>query len=668
MTLPALALSPGQVGALVFIALVAALLTRLRVRRRGAGGDHTPSRIAGGHGSALHPDTRRLALGQRQIADLLAPAAVVVGPDWLRLDGGYARTLFIHGVPRDVGAGWLGPLIGFEEPLDVAQHIYPLDSGRMLRDMGTKLNAFEASRRQDEKLGRLRDPTREVAMEDADLLRERLTRGETKLYSVSHTLLVRGGSLAELNDRTARLLRTLAAMRLLARPAELQQDRAFRSCLPEGQDRVGVYQTFAADSLAASFPFDAGSLAMPGGVLYGLTRQSLVIFDLFDRSLVNHNALVLATPGAGKSYFTKLLALRNLEQGVAFFIIDPDDEYRPLCQVVGGQYVHIALASHQAIDPFDLPLPGDNALDAGDGEDEPADPVAEQVDALIALLDLLLATPRQPLTPEETAILDRALYATYAAVGITPDDPASWTRPVPLLGDLAGQLALLPGEVAATLARRLEPYVGGRLAGLFNRRTTVDLDGRFVVFSIQRLDQRLQPLAIHTITQFIWGRIRRERKKRLLVVDEAWKLLEHPAGAAFLAATARRARKYHLGVLTITHKAEDLVRSEQGATLLATAQITMVMKQNEGTIRAVVDTFELTPEEERYLLAADKGEGLFIAPGGRVPLRVLASPAEDVLITTDPAQLDDLAASRAARPPAWPPEPRRVRPAEPGRW
>ena len=667
MTIPGLALPldaapasgyPAAALALLFLAL---LLTRLRVRPRGR-----PRRAAGGTGGtggtgragpddggrALHPDTRRLARGEPRIADFLAPAAVVVGPTWLRLDGGYARVLFIHGVPRDVGNGWLARLVGCEEPLEFAQHIRPLDSARMARDMGIKLNAYEASRRQDEQVGRIRDAEREVAMRDAGLVRERLATGETKLYAVGHYVLVRAPSLEALNDRTARLYATLGAIQLLARPADLQQDRAFRTVLPEGQDRVGAARTFAADSLAAAFPFDTGSLSSETGVFYGLTRQGLLLFDLFAlggrQGLVNHNLLVLATPGAGKSYFTKLLAVRHLEQGVEFFIIDPEDEYGRLCAALGGQYVRLALASDQAINPFDLPLPGDRRPGRDDRDGEPADPVAEQVDALIGLLGLMLATPRQPLTPAEEGLLDRALYATYAAAGIRPGEPDSWSRPAPLLGDLVRTLAGLPGERARSLAGRLHPYAGGRLAGLFTRPTNVDLDNRFVVFSLQRLDRRLQPLAIHVITQFIWGRIRRAPRKRLLVVDEAWLLLEHPAGAAFLAGTARRARKYRLGLVTITHKAQDLTASEHGQTLLATAQVKLLMKQNEGTIRAVVDTFGFTPAEERYLLHAKPGEGLFLVPGGRVPLQVLACTEEDELITTDPAQLEALAAAAAA--------------------
>lgn len=598
-----------------------------------------------GDGRGLRPETRRLALGRRGIADLIAPAAVEIGRDWLRLDGGYARALYLSALPREVPDGWLAPLVGFDEPLELSQHIVPLDTARMIRDLGNRLNGLEASRRLAERLGRLPDAGRAMGMEDVAEVQEQLTRGEERLFAVGHYLLVRAPSRAALNDLTERVEKVLGRMQVQSRVATREQDSAFHACLPEGQDRLGLTQTLTSSALAASFPFDGGTLAHREGVFYGLARQSLVIFDPFDRGLTNANAVVIAPSGAGKSYFTKLLALRNLEAGVDFFIIDPEDEYRRLCEAVGGQYVRLALASDQAINPFDLPLPGE-----GEPAGEARDPVAEQVDSLITLCGLMLAVPGKELDPEERAILDKALYETYAAAGIHPGDPDSWGREAPLLGDLAARLEQMPGRVAASLAVRLSLYATGSLAGLFNRRTNVDLDGRFVVFSIQRLDKKLQPLAIHTIAAYVWGRIRRSRRPRRLVVDEGWKLLQHPAGADFLQAMYRQARKYELGVDLITHRAEDLRNSEHGDAILANAAVKVVLRQTETTIGAVAKLFELTPAEERYLLGARKGEGLFFARGGRIPLQVVASPAENELATSDPRQIAALeAAARTAR-------------------
>ncbi|HEX5505270.1 MAG TPA: DUF87 domain-containing protein [Thermomicrobiales bacterium] len=615
----------------------------LTIRRRAPAS--LPDSHGPGHGGAaergLHPATRRLALGRRTIADLVAPAAVETARSWLRLDGGYARVLYLSALPREVGDGWLGPLVGFAEPLELSQHIAPLDTARMIRDLGARLNQFEASRLLAERLGQLRDAGRSLAMEDVAALQEQLTRGEERLFAVGHYALLRAPSPRLLDDLTGRVARAVGGpLRAGSRVALYEQDLGFHTCLPEGRDQLGRTQTLTTSALAASFPFAAGTPAMRTGVLVGLARQSLLLCDLFDRGLTNANMVVLATSGAGKSYCTKLMVLRHLEEGVGCFVIDPDDEYRRLCEAVGGQYVRLALASRQALNPFDLPLPG-----AGEAEDEPRDPVAEQVDALLTLLELLLADPGRELLAAERALLDRALYATYAAAGIAPDDPASWGRPAPLLGDLAAHLTALPGEVAASLAVRLGRYVGGSLAGLVNRHTTVALDGRLVVFSIRELDRKLQPLAIQLITAHVWGRIRRDRRARLLVVDEAWKLLQHPAGADFLQAMYRRARKYELGVVALTHRAEDFLATEHGAAILANTAVKLVMKQTEASLPAVARLFDLTPDEERRLLGAEKGEGLFFARGGRVPITVVASPEEHDLATSDPREVAALAAT-----------------------
>lgn len=591
-----------------------------------------------------HTDARRLDLGRRGIADLLAPAAVVPAPDALQIDGDFARGLYLSGFPRWVGDGWLGPLVNFEEPLVLSQHIAPLDSGEVTRELGNRLNELEASRRIAARAGQMPAATRTLALEDTERVQEQVTRGEERLFAVGHYLQVSAPSRRLLDDRTARLERVLGALQLQSRVARFAQDAAFRACLPEGRDPLGHTQTFTTSALAASFPFDSGTLAAPGGVLYGLAKQSLVIFDPFDPALDNANTAVIATSGAGKSYFVKLLALRTLEEGIEVAVIDPDGEYARLCAALGGQRVRLALSGGAAINPFDLPQPG-----ADEPPGETRDPVAEAVDSILALLELMLADPGDRLSAGERAILDKALYDTYTAAGIAPGDPASWARPAPTLRDLAARLAALPGEMPALLALRLGPYVAGSLAALFSRPTDVDLDNRLVVFDIQRLDQRLQPLAIQVVAAHAWGRVRQARRPRLLIADEAWKLLQHPAGAEFHAGLARRARKYWLGVVTVVHSAEDLTGTPAGRAVLGTAAAKLVMKQGEAGIEAATATFGLTEAERRYLVGADKGEGLFIARGGRVPLRVVASPAEHDLITTAPRELAAIAAKGGAR-------------------
>jgi type IV secretory pathway VirB4 component len=589
----------------------------------------------------LTADERRFARGSRSLADLVAPGAFDVTRDHARLDYQYVRTLVVTGYPRTVGPGWLSPLIDFEEPLELSLHIHPLESGQMVTTLTHKLVQYHSSRLFDARGGRLADPEREVAYEDAERLRDALQRGEERVFSVSLYVLLRAPSRERLDDLTRRVEVVLDGMLAHSRVAVWEQDAGFRSCLPEGVDHLLVYRNLDTSSLATTFPFSSSTLSMERGVLYGVARHnhSPVVFDPFDPGLENANMVVFAKSGAGKSYFTKLMALRNLLLGVDFLVVDPEDEYRSLCMAVGGQYVRLAVSSPHRLNPFDLP-----PADPSDAEG--GDPLAERVAALMALLEIMLAPSGQPLGPRERGILDRALYDAYAAVGITPD-PATHGRPAPLLRDLQRALQRQTSEVALDLALRLGRYVDGSLGGLFSAPTNVALDRSLVVFNVQALEQELRPLAIHQVAGFVWNQVRRFRKPRLLGVDEAWSLMQFPEGGAFLASMARRARKYYLGLVTITQDVADFLDDPHGRTVLANAAIKLLMKQDASTIAPVVEAFRLSSEERAFLLGAAKGEGIFFARGSHVALQVEASPSEHRLATTAPRELAEQAAARS---------------------
>jgi type IV secretory pathway VirB4 component len=580
----------------------------------------------------MSPDELRFVRGSRSVADLVAPAAVEVARDHLRLDSQFARTLVVTGYPRTVSPGWLAPLIDFEEPIELSLHLYPLQTAQMISTLSHKLVQLHSSRLLAARGGRLPDPEREVAYEDAERLRDALQRGEEKIFSVGLYILLRAGSLTALDALTRKVELTLGGMLAHTRTAILEQDTAFQSCLPQAQDQLLLYRNLDTSSVATMFPFSSSSLTMERGVLYGIAKHnhSPVIVDPFDESLENANMVVFATSGAGKSYFTKLMALRNLLLGVDFLVIDPEDEYRALCAAVDGQYVRLASSSSQHLNPFDLP-PAE--------EDEDArDPLAEQVAALLALLEIMLADPGHGLTSHERALLDRALYETYEAAGIS-DDVSTHYHPPPLMRDLHAVLAGTPGEVATSLAARLQRYVEGSLAGLFSTATDVALDRRLVVFNIQGLESELRPLGIHLITSFVWNQVRRSRRPRLLIIDEAWSLVQYPEGGAFLASMARRSRKYYLGLVTITQDVADFLSVDHGRTVLANAALKLLMKQDAAIIEPVVGAFGLSAEERQFLLAAGKGEGLFFARGSHVALKIEASPAEHRLATTAPREL-----------------------------
>ena len=608
----------------------------LRFQRRQPNGSVQP----------LSSQERRFAIGTRSLADLLAPAAVEVAHDHVRLEYQYARVLAVIGYPRTVGPGWLTPLLEFEHPIEVSFHVEPLETASIVKLLSHKLVQLQSSRLVDLRNGRLADPEREVAFEDAERLRDALQRGEERVFSVSLYVLLRAPSQRALDDLTRRVESTLDGMLAHSRVAILEQERAFRACLPMGRDELIVNRNLDTSSVATTFPFSSSSLSMERGVLYGVAHrsQSPIIVDPFDASLENANLAVFAMAGAGKSYFVKLMALRNLLAGIDFLVVDPENEYGGVCQAADGQFIRLASTSKHHLNPFDLPPPGT----AADG----VDALAEQVTALVGLLNVMLTDRGAQLTPLERSVLDRAVYQAYGGAGITPD-PSTHARPAPLLADLQASLERNDTDVAASLAARLHRYVSGSLAGgLFGGPTNVALNRRLVVFNIQQLEDELRPVAMHLIASFVWNRVRRDRRPRLLVIDEAWSLLRYAEGGEFVSGMARRARKYYLGLVTITQDVADFLRADHGRAVLVNAAMKLLLKQDATTVEAVTEAFQLTPDERQFLLGANKGEGLLFARGARLPLTIEASPAEHRLATTAPRELAELAerAEQASTP------------------
>lgn len=573
-------------------------------------------------------DGGRFGRGVRTLVDLIAPAAMEVGRNHVRLEHQYVRVLAITSYPRTVTAGWLQTLINFDAPIEISLHLHPLATGPMIRHLDHQLVQLHSSRLLDDRSGRLPNAERDVASADIESLRDALQQGTERVVSVGLYVQLRATSLALLDEVTRRLHSTLDGMRVDARPALLEQDLGFRTCLPECHDAIMVNRNLDTSSVATLFPFCSGSLSMPHGVLYGIDRStsSPVFIDPFDQRLDNSNMVVFAASGAGKSYFLKLLLLRLMAGGVDALIIDPEDEYRAVCTAAEGQTVRMSSASHQHINPFDLPPTIDG--------DEP-DPLAEQVSAVLSLLDVMLSEPTHPLTTQERSILDAAIYATYARAGVTADIETH-ERPAPLLADLQETLHATPGDVPASLAARLRRYSEGSLSGLFSGPTNVELRSRCVVFNVQALEEELRAIAIHLITSLIWKQVRRERRPRMLVIDEAWSLVQYPEGGAFLSRMARRARKYHLGVITSTQDVSDFLNNEHGRVVLTNAAVTCLLKQSSATITPVLEAFALSPEERQYLLGAGKGEGLFFCQGRHLALQIAASPVEHRLATTAP--------------------------------
>jgi conjugal transfer ATP-binding protein TraC len=584
-------------------------------------------------------DAQAFVRGLRSVVDLIAPAAWEVHRSYLRVDDAYVRTLALVGYPRTVAAAWLAPLVGFGEPLDIALHLFPLESSAIIRTLTSRLVQHQSSRLLDAGEGRLADPAREIAFADNERLREALQRGDERIFSVAIYLTFRASSLPALDRLTQSVETTLAGMLAQSRRCTFEHEAGFRSTLPDARDYLGVRRNLDTSSVATAFPFTSATLVHPKGVLYGINLhdRSLVIVDAFDPELPNANCCVFAKSGMGKSFAIKLELLRSLVLGVDYVVIDPESEYARLSAAVGGQTVRFAASSADKINPFDLPPADDTA----------GNPLEEKLESLLTFLELLVADRAQPLHPAERATLHAALRQTYQRQGITAE-PTTHHHPPPVLADLCQTLR----ETAAGggLGERLERYASGALGHVFSARTNVALDRRLVVFDVRDLPDELRAVGMFLIADFVWSSVRRNRKPRRLVIDEAWTLAQTEVGGRFLASLARRARKYFLGLTTISQDVGDFLGSEQGRAVLQNSALTFLLRQDASALDRLAETLKLTQGERDYLGRCGKGQGLLCTPENRVAVEITAAPEEYRLITSDPRELETLEREQTSGP------------------
>jgi type IV secretory pathway VirB4 component len=566
-----------------------------------------------------------MAKGMINIKDILAPSAVEVDFNHIRIGPKYYTTLFISGYPRFVGANWLSPIINFDHTLDLSMFYYPVKSKGILEDLKKKITEMEATVRTDRERGKIEDPTVTSALEDAHTLQEQLVKGIERFFQFSFYITIPAETLEELKNITSKVESTLGSLLLISKTATLQMEQAFQSTIPTALDKLLITRNMDTTSLATTFPFTSSDLTMETGIMYGINRHngSLIIFDRF--SMENANTVVFAKSGSGKSYFVKLEALRSLVFGAEIIIIDVEEEYKMLCEAVGGDFISFSANSKARINPFDL------SNIAVEGENE----LGQKILSLHTLLKLIFKT----MTSTEEAILDRALIETYRIKGITPDPETQMTREPPVMEDLYKVLMGADEPEAKGMAERLERYIKGSLTGIFDSQSNVNLSSKMTVFSTKNLEDILRPIAFYIILDFIWTKIRRDLKKRILVVEEAWYLMQNEDSARFIYGIAKRARKYYLGLTTISQDVDDFLTSEYGKAIVTNSSIQVLLKQHPAAIDKVADTFYLSEGEKRLLLGAGQGEGLFFAGANHVAIRVVASEAEHNLITTNPAEL-----------------------------
>ena len=567
---------------------------------------------------------RILREGAVRVREVIAPAAFRVLPDHVELNGLWLRTLFVMTYPRYISVGWFAPIVNMNAALDIGMFFYQVPSGIILKQLRNKVGALEAQIVADHDKGAPRDPIRETALRDIEKLRDDLTQGIELFFQFALYVTLYAHDKKELDKTTEQVESIFGSKLVYSRRALWQGEQGFNSTLPIGNDELQIYFNMNTSPVASSFPFISSELTSDNGILYGINRHnnSLILFDRF--SLQNANSCVFATSGAGKSYAVKLEVLRSMMMGTDVIIIDPEMEYKHLCEAVGGAYISISLNSEAKINPFDLPRPV--------GDVQAGDIIRSAVITLKGLMRLMLGQ----LTHLEDSIIDRALLETYAKKDITANSDLSKVEP-PVMADFEEVLAGMQG--GEDLVLRLKKYTQGTFAGLFNSPTNVDVRNQLIVFSVRDLEDELRPIAIYTIVNYIWNVVRSELKKRILAIDEAWWLMQQEDSAKFIFALVKRCRKYYLGVTTITQDVNDFLNSPYGQAIVTNSSLQLLLKQSPAGIDKIVQTFLLTEGEKYLLLECGVGEGIFFAGSKHAAIKVVASYTEDQLITSDPRQL-----------------------------
>jgi len=560
------------------------------------------------------------------VKDIIAPPYIGVTQNYLKLGERFAKSFFIFSYPRYLNTGWFSPVIDLNTPMDVSFFIHPVSSELILKKLRKKVTEVSSEILEREEKGLIRDPALETAYRDIETLRDNLMTAQEKMFRFGLYITLYENSEKELKD-TELTLRSIFESRLIyIKPALFKQREGFISCNPYGMDLLDVHTPMDTAPLSTSFPFISFDLSSNEGILYGVNRHnnSLVLFDRF--SLENANMVVFAKSGAGKSYAIKLEILRYLMQGVDCIVVDPENEYEFLADAVGGAFLKISLTSQNHLNPFDLPLPGP--------DDNPNDILRSNVINLVGLLRIMLGG----LTPEEDSILDEALTETYAVRDITPEsDPKTWANNTPLMSDFQEILESMTGT--ESLVNRIKKFTKGTFSDFFNQQSNISIDKNFVVFGIRDMEESLRPIALYIVMRYIWNMVRSKLKKRILVIDEAWWLMQSAEGASFLFGLAKRGRKYWLGLTTITQNVADFMGSDYGKAIITNSSLQFLMKQSSADIDSIQKVFNLTEQEKYLLLEASVGEGLFFAGRKHVYLSVVASATENKIVTTSPQEV-----------------------------
>ncbi len=581
--------------------------------------------------------------GMTTLRDLIAPSSLEIHSAYFRIGTKYGRTMYVYGYPRRLYTGWLSGLINIDQVLDISMFIYPVDTAIVLKNLRKKVTQLEADMAINAEKGKTRDPAKEAALQDAEELRDELQVGSERFFRYGLYVTIYGDSLEELGYVQHSIETFFGQMLVYSKTASSQQEQGLNSTVPQMSDQLQIRRNMNTGAVSTSFPFTSADLTQENGILYGINMHNngLVIFDRY--TLENANMVVFAKSGAGKSFTVKLEALRSMMMGADILIIDPENEYQRLSDAVGGSYIRLSLSSDTRINPFDLPKVIDN--------EEADDALRANLVTLHGLLRLMLGGASANsagigLSPSEEADLDQGLIDTYARVGIT-SDPLTHTSVPPTMGDLYDTL-LHMGGTGPQLAQRLRKYTTGTFAGIFSQQSNIDINNNMVVFNIRDLEDELRPVAMYIVLSHIWNIVRTQQKKRMLIVDEAWQLMKYDDSANFMFSLAKRARKYYLGLTTITQDVEDFMGSKMGRAIVSNSSMQLLLKQSSSAVDVLGDVFKLTEEERKRLANFPVGQGLFFAGQNHVHIQIVASDTETSLITTNPQATLQQAAAAAA--------------------
>jgi type IV secretory pathway VirB4 component len=565
--------------------------------------------------------------GLSRLSDLIAPPAIKVSPRYIQIGETYVQTIFIMTYPKYLQSSWFSPIINMDLPMDIAMFIHPIETYEILKTLRKTITQVESRRAMEAEAGMVRDPTLEAAAQNIEELRDKLQQGVEKFFRFGIYITLYGPNEKKLSEAAKSIEAIMEAQLVYVKPAVFKMEQGFKSCLPLANDVLDVGTSMNSSPLSTTFPFVSSNLSSDTGILYGINRHnnSLIIFDRFQ--MENANSVVFAKSGAGKSYAVKLEVLRSLMMETNVIIIDPENEYKHLCETVGGTFVKISLNSESHINPFDLPIVKE--------DESPEDVLRNNIANLLGLLHIMLGS----ITPEEDSILDRAIRETYSIKDITKDSDLNslQKKDFPTMVDLYQVLRNMEG--GEDLATRMEKYTEGIFSGFLSNPTSVSVNEQLVVFNIRDMEESLRPIAMYVVLQFIWNEMRMNLKKRIVLVDEAWVMMKYDDAASFLFGIAKRCRKYYTGLTTITQDVNDFLSSKYGKPIVTNSSIQLLLKQSTAAIDTITETFYLTDQEKFLLLESNVGEGIFFAGAKHAAIKIIASYSEDQVITTDPAQL-----------------------------